>query len=69
MRKKELNDGHYLEITDRLHVVNVMIDEILLEHPVTDFYPELKKLIEEASKNLGDAYQYSGKLLYNDKNG
>lgn len=58
----EINDGHYLELMDRLHVVNCTIEDHITAHPLTDSLPEVKKLIEEAQTRLMDAYQLVGSL-------
>ena len=33
--KNKINDGHYLELMDRLHVQTCMIDDHLVSHPLT----------------------------------
>ena len=58
----EINPGHYLELMDRLHVVNSMIEDHITTHPLTDSLPEVKKLVEEAQSKLLDAYQLVGSL-------
>lgn len=58
----EINDGHYLELMDRLHIINCTIDDHLLDHPITSTYSEVKELIEEAQANLLQAYQIVGSL-------
>ncbi len=32
----EINDGHYLELMDRLHIVSCTIDEHILNHPLCE---------------------------------
>ena len=58
----EINDGHYLELMDRLHVANCMIEDHITTHPLTDTLPEVKKLVEEAQSKLWEAYQLVGSL-------
>lgn len=58
----ELNDGHYLELMDRLHIINCTIEDHLLDHPLTSTYSEVKDLIEEAQAKLLQAYQIVGSL-------
>ena len=58
----EINDGHYLELMDRLHVANSMIEDHITTHPLTDSLPEVKKLVEEAQSKLWEAYQLVGSL-------
>jgi hypothetical protein len=58
----EINDGHYLELMDRLHVTNSMIEDHITTHPLTNSLPEVKKLVEEAQSKLWEAYQLVGSL-------
>ena len=58
----EINDGHYLELMDRLHVVTSTIEDHIFNHPLTDTLPEVKILIGEAQMKLMQAYQIVGSL-------
>jgi hypothetical protein len=58
----EINDGHYLELMDRLHVACCTIDEHILNHPLTEFNPDIQTKIENALELLYDAYQDVGHL-------
>ena len=58
----EINDGHYLELMDRLHVVCCTIDEHILNHPLTEVNPYIQTKIENALELLYDAYQDVGHL-------
>ena len=60
MADMEINDGHYLELMDRLHVVNCIIEDHITTHPLTNSLPEVKKLAEEAQSKLWEAYQLVG---------
>jgi hypothetical protein len=71
--KNKINDGHYLELMDRLHVQTCMIDEHLVSHPLTKKIKKAKKLIDNAVMSLSEAYQIVGnesfkKKKKNDKN-
>jgi len=71
--KNKINDGHYLELMDRLHVQTCMIDEHLVSHPLTKKIKKAKKLIDDAVMSLAEAYQIVGNESYkktnkNDKN-
>ena len=57
-----INDGHYLEIMDRLHCQMSNIEDHLLDHPVSQKYDELREHIIRAIVNLIQAYQISGDL-------
>ena len=58
----KINDGHYLEILDRLHCQMTDIEHHLLEHPVTQKSGELREHIIKAVVNLVKAYQIAGSL-------
>jgi len=64
MSKPKLNDGHYLEMTDRIHVVMSIINDHLIQHPVCKLKKEVSTRIDDALNSLYDAYQVSGKLMY-----
>jgi hypothetical protein len=57
-----INSGHYLELMDRLHIINCTLEDHLLDHPITNTYSEVKELIEEAQSKLLTAYQIVGSL-------
>jgi hypothetical protein len=52
-----LDAFHAHEALDRLHVVLVMIDEILVDHPYIAARPEIGKHLALAESALGAAYQ------------
>lgn len=62
--KPELDEFHYHEILDRIHVVNCIIDSHLHQHPVAKLEKEISELIEEAQMKLMEAYQTIGKIRY-----
>lgn len=55
-----LDEFHYHEMLDRLHVITSMIDQHLQQHPVAKIETEIKKLINEAQDKLWEAYQITG---------
>ena len=65
---KEINDSlkdlldefHYHEATDRLHIVMSTIDDHLIQHPVCKLYKEISNRIEQAQSLLFEAYQMVG---------
>ena len=57
----ELNDGHIIEVIDRIHVTSLHIDAALIEHPLINAFPELEKKIEDAQQMLLDVYQEIGR--------
>ena len=58
--KVEINDGHYIELLDRTHVVMEMIDTHLIKHPLATQDEEIKHQLEYALGKLYDAYQLIG---------
>jgi hypothetical protein len=67
--KNKINDGHYLELMDRLHVLMCTLDEHCLKHPLAKKDKDIKFKIEYALGQLWDAYQEVGnKSLKNKKN-
>jgi hypothetical protein len=64
MKHTEINDGHYLELMDRLHVQSCMIEDHLVGHPLTKKLKKVKKLIDDAGWALAEAYQIVGHKSY-----
>jgi hypothetical protein len=62
--KNKINDGHYLELMDRLHVQTCMIEDHLVSHPLTKKIKKAKKLIDDAVMSLSEAYQIVGNKSY-----
>lgn len=61
---KKINDGHYLELMDRLYVKLSEIEEHLMKHPLTPKIKKVKKLIDKAGMSLAEAYQIIGELNF-----
>jgi hypothetical protein len=66
-RKPKLDEFHYHEMTDRLSVVMMVIENNLVQHPVAKLNKEIQTLIDEANDKLAEAYQISGNLELNKK--
>ena len=49
-KKNKINDGHYLELMDRLHVLMSNLDTHIASHPLTENEPDIKKKISKAFK-------------------
>jgi hypothetical protein len=58
--KVEINDGHYLELMDRLHIIMSNLNDHCLEHPISQGDGEIKFKIEYALGQIWDAYQLVG---------
>jgi hypothetical protein len=56
-KKKKINTGYYHEAIDRIHLINCMIQDFLLEHQACENHPKISKKVKEASVLLGRAYQ------------
>lgn len=59
----EINDGHYLELMDRLHVITETLDTHCLNHPLTETDSDIKFHIKYAIGQLMDAYQIIGSKM------
>jgi len=64
MKKNKINEGHYVEAFDRLHLITDMMDRHLISHPVIRKNKEVKKLIKFSIINLMEAYQRLGNYEY-----
>ena len=60
--KIEINDGHYLELMDRIHIVMMNVQDHLLDHPLATTQKDVHKQIEKAQRNLWEAYQMVGNI-------
>jgi hypothetical protein len=59
----EINDGHYLELMDRLHILMSTLDDHILNHPLTDVNEDIKEKLEEALTLLWETYQIVGNKI------
>jgi hypothetical protein len=59
----EINDGHYLELMDRLHVVSCTIDDHILNHPLCGVNKDIQNKVDEALSLLMEAYQMTGNII------
>ena len=59
-KNNSINSGHYLELMDRLHVVNCTIDDHILNHPLTEHHKDIQNKIGDALELLFEAYQMVG---------
>lgn len=64
MKKNKINEGHYLELMDRLHVISCMLNDHCVEHPLSKSDKEIQFRIKYALGQLMDAYQYVGQKDY-----
>jgi hypothetical protein len=57
---EEINDGHYLELMDRIHVLSCTLDDHILNHPISLANSDVKYHLEIALDNLLIAYSNVG---------
>jgi hypothetical protein len=61
--ENEINDGHYLELMDRLHIINCTIDDHILNHPLCEVNKDVQNKIDDALSLLMEAYQLVGNKI------
>ena len=61
---KEINDGHYIELTDRCHVMASMFYDHIVEHPLAIEDVEIKQAAEHISEALYDFYQIVANKMF-----
>ncbi|MCK9549166.1 hypothetical protein [Aquamicrobium sp.] len=54
------NIGHYHEALDRAHTINVMIEELLVDHPAIAAHKDLLEALDELQENGANLYQAIG---------
>ena len=59
-KKNLINKGHYLELMDRIHIAACMIDDHILNHPLSENEPEIQNRLDEALSLLLETYQIVG---------
>lgn len=60
MKKVKINEGHYIELMDRIHVQMCVLEDHVNQHPLTSRHKKIKNLIEKSLELLWDAYQEVG---------
>lgn len=60
-----LDEFHYHEMLDRLHVVMSTCDDHLIQHPVAKLHTDVKQNIDKAIEYLWAAYQLTGQISIN----
>ena len=43
--ENQINSGHYLELMDRLHIQSCMVEEHLMNHPLTKKIKKYVKIV------------------------
>lgn len=66
--KSEINEGHYLELLDRLHVLAENLHTHCLQHPLAEYDTDIYKAIETAIDATYEAYQIVGSKEFENEN-
>lgn len=61
---KEINDGHYLEMMDRIHIMMATLYDHMISHPVSNNHKKVDKRLNKALNILWDTYQIVGELSF-----
>ena len=61
---KKLSSYFYREYLERAHLNGIIVDSILIEHPVYDKHPALRKKVDQILMECADVYQLVGYLTY-----
>ena len=62
--KELLDEFHYHEMLDRLHMILSISEDHLLQHPVAKVERDVKQNIEKALEHLAEAYQITGNISH-----
>lgn len=57
---EEINDGHYLELMDRIHILSCQLDDHILNHPISRANRDVEYHLSIALDNLLIAYSTIG---------
>ena len=60
VKKNKINAGHYLELMDRIHIAACMIDDHILNHPLSENEKDIQNKLDRALELLLEAYQMVG---------
>jgi len=63
-KKVKINEGHYLELMDRIMIQVFTIEDYLYGHPLSKKFKKVRKLINQSSMHLTEAYQIIGRESY-----
>ena len=70
VNKTIINEGHYLELTDRCHVMASMFYDHICEHPLAIEDEDRQQLTDKIAESHYELYQFvAGKMFeQNEKN-
>jgi hypothetical protein len=61
---KEINDGHYIELTDRCHIMASMFYDHVCGHPLVIENKEIKQLTDKISELHYELYQLAANKMF-----
>jgi hypothetical protein len=65
MSKTEENNGYGIhEVLDRTNLLLTILEDFIINHKELEDLPEIKKLYEESSDKLSEAYQLVGRISF-----
>lgn len=59
---RTIDEFHRHEVLDRIHLILCMIEDHVMNHPLTEENKELSEMLMNVSSNLAECYSYVGKL-------
>lgn len=59
--KTELNDGHITELVDRIHIMQIMFEESISKHALTDYLKSELPEVDKIETLIFELYQKVGK--------
>lgn len=59
----QFDEFHYHEVTDRLHMINAIIDDHIVSHPVVVSDIEMSNIIDSAQNLLAEAYRIASERV------
>lgn len=62
MSKNKPDDYLLHELLSYAYMTGFQIDEMMRTHPVAEYYPEIRKKINKASKMMAQIYMMCGEL-------
>ena len=62
-KEYELNDGHYLELLDRVHIISCNVNDHCINHALTQNDNDIKESLEKILDDLEELYQIIGSKI------
>ena len=59
----DLNEGHYLELLDRVHVISCNVETHCVDHPLSKNDNDIKERLEKILDDLEELYQIIGSKI------